>query len=96
MSEPWMSISDAAVRLRLSPHEVLKMAVSGELHSRLKGDHREVCAGAVAAYAEEQRPGAMPSVHGGPSLPLEIEADYERRKDHDDTPNDEGDETPCR
>lgn len=35
-----------------------------------------------------------PSYRGGPRLPDEIEADYERRKDHDDTPNDDGGETP--
>jgi hypothetical protein len=52
----WLSITDAATRLRLTEHDVREMAVSGLLHSRLDVDRREVCAGAVAAWREQSRP----------------------------------------
>ncbi|MFI7114026.1 hypothetical protein ACIBK9_47450 [Nonomuraea sp. NPDC050227] len=56
MTSNWLSITDAAVVLRLTDHQVLEMAVAGELHSRLDVDRREVCAGAVAAWREQSRP----------------------------------------
>lgn len=56
MTSNWLSITDAATRMRLTEHDVREMAVSGVLHSRLDVDRREVCAGAVAAWREQSRP----------------------------------------
>ncbi|WP_185844601.1 hypothetical protein [Nonomuraea sp. WAC 01424] len=77
MTFTWLSINDAADRLRLSPLTVLAMAVDGELHSRLATDHREVCAGAVAAWREQSRP----SYRGGPEIGFEAEDEYRREQD---------------
>ncbi|GAA2861011.1 hypothetical protein [Nonomuraea rubra] len=76
MSALWISLSDAAVRLRLPVHEVRRMAVEEEILSRPAGDHLEVHAGAVAALVERQRP----TVGGGPEIGDEAEDLYRKEQ----------------
>ncbi|MEU6709909.1 hypothetical protein ABZ897_00405 [Nonomuraea sp. NPDC046802] len=70
MTDLWMSLSAAAVRLRLPVHEVLRMAIEGELLSRLTYDHWEVHTGAVAALRERLR---TPLIPRDPANPAEAE-----------------------
>lgn len=49
----WMSLADASSRLGIPEFEVLDLAVSGRLHSRLDHDHRELCAADVDELAAE-------------------------------------------
>lgn len=53
MTDRWLTLGDAAARLDVPGFEVLEMAVSGRLHSRLQYDHLELCAADVDEFASE-------------------------------------------
>ncbi|WP_157253115.1 hypothetical protein [Nonomuraea typhae] len=76
MRDVWMPLADAAVRMRLTWHEVLAMAVSGELKSRINGNQREVHAGAVAAHVEHSRPKQPRLIPRDPANPAEDEMTF--------------------
>lgn len=53
LTSRWLTLADASCRLNIPEFEVLELAVSGRLHSRLQYDHREVCAADVDEFASE-------------------------------------------
>jgi hypothetical protein len=72
--------SKAAERLGISPEQLEREIASGALRvESVVGDHDVIPEQEIARY-EREHPGGV-SVRGGDPLPLEIEADYERRKD---------------
>lgn len=97
-SHPWLTLADASSVLGIPEFQVLDLAVSGRLHSRLKHDHREVCAADVVEFASEcagQQAEVVAEHANGPTVgrwsrATDPEA-FADRADHD-TPSDEGDE----
>ncbi|MFG1963176.1 hypothetical protein [Nonomuraea sp. NPDC049028] len=84
----WLSLADASSRLDIPEYQALALAVSGRIKSRLTHDHRELCAVDLDEFASElaAREGedlaeSKPTVRGGPVLPLDIEDEFQRRKD---------------
>lgn len=89
MTARWLSLAEASARLGIPEFEVLEMAVSGRLHSRLTHDHREVCAADVEEFASEL---ATPSgdvlaehanrvsIRGGPDIGDQAEAEYDEER----------------
>lgn len=97
-SHPWLTLADASSVLGIPEFQVLDLAVSGRLHSRLKHDHREVCAADVVEFASElaTSSGDVLAEHADkPTVGRWNRAGdpdaFRDRADHD-TPNDEGDE----
>ena len=98
----WMSLADASARLDIPEWQALALAVSGRIESRLKYDHRELCAIDLDEFASEcaaqQGEVVAESTHRPIWTPWSSADDPEARDeqaDYDDTPNEEGDETPC-
>ncbi|TMS00117.1 hypothetical protein [Nonomuraea basaltis] len=91
-SRPWLTLADASSVLGIPEFQVLDLAVSGRLHSRLKHDHREVCAADVIEFDVEMH--TSRAVHADkptwePWTAAEDPGAFAERADHD-TPNDEG------
>jgi len=96
-SNPWMTLADASTRLGIPEFQVLALAVSGRLHSRLRHDHREICAADVDEFASELATprGDVLAEYASPTVGRWSRSDdpeaFAERGDYDDTPNDEGD-----
>lgn len=96
MTGRWLTLNAAATRIHeeTGKHTSIEdVLLLGErkpgVTVRFEHQHYSVLEESVTTYLAGL---AGPTVRGGDVLPAEIEADYERRKDHDDTPNDEGDD----
>ena len=92
----WMSLADASARLDIPEWQALALAVSGRIESRLKYDHRELCAIDLDEFASEcaaQQGEVVAESAGKPTWSPWTDPDYRREQaDYDDTPNEEGDE----
>lgn len=95
-SHPWLSLAEASSVLGVAEFQVLELAVSKRLRSRLVLDHREVWAADVVEFASECAGRMADVVAEHVSAPTvgrwsrsEDPDAFLDRADHD-TPNDEG------
>jgi hypothetical protein len=88
-TSPWLSVGDAAARLRRTDREVLALIFAKVLDAELRLDHYEIRTESVEAFALRLAAAEKPAV-----LDRETEADYRRSTADfdDDTPNEEGDD----
>ncbi|GGK62188.1 hypothetical protein Sme01_04140 [Sphaerisporangium melleum] len=85
----WMTVTEAAVRMRIPEREVLEMAVAGELTHRVDLDHQVVSLASVDAWVVSHR--QAPDIGGGPDIGDEAEEEYRRSQRDDDVNENVGD-----
>lgn len=97
-SYPWLSLADASSVLGIPEYQVLELAVSGRLYSRVKDASRELRAADVSEFASECAGQMAEVVAEHVSAPTvgrwsraSDPAAFEDRGDYTDTPSDEGD-----